>query len=281
MTKPSHEQIHADVSRAITEDVGAGDLTAGLIDPQEDAEAQVICREPAILCGRDWFDAVFRQIDQDVQIQWLVEEAGSLAVDQEVCRLRGKAASILTAERSALNFLQLLSGVATKTARYVAAIQGTGAKILDTRKTIPGLRLAQKYAVACGGGQNHRMGLYDAILIKENHIRASGSIAAALSKAMAQQGESGEDIEIEVESLEELHQALSVGAKRVLLDNFSLDHLRKAVSLNAVGARLEASGGVDLDSVRGIAETGVDDISVGGLTKDVRAVDFSMLFVDA
>lgn len=273
---PGHKHIQRDVEVALDEDVGKGDLTASLVPQDKQIRARVICRESAIVCGIAWFNEVFAQLDPDVEVDWDVQDGDATLPDQEICRLRGRAASILTGERSALNLLQTLSGTATQTSSYVKVIADTGANILDTRKTIPGLRLMQKYAVLCGGGRNHRMGLYDAILIKENHILAAGSITAALR--LAQKTAPGVEIEVEVENLSQLGEALEAGAKRVLLDNFELDALRQAVQQNAGRARLEASGGVNLDTLRGIAETGVDDISVGALTKDLRAVDFSMRF---
>jgi len=273
---PGHKHIQRDVKIALDEDVGEGDLTASLVPQDKQIQARVICRESAVVCGIAWFNEVFTQLDPDVEVDWDVQDGDVVLPDQEICRLRGRAASILTGERSALNLLQTLSGTATLTSIYVKAIAHTDAKILDTRKTIPGLRLAQKYAVLCGGGRNHRKGLYDAILIKENHILAAGSITAALQQAQKTAPEV--EIEVEVENLSQLDEALEAGAKRVLLDNFELKTLRQAVQLNAGRARLEASGGVNLDTLRGIAETGVNDISVGALTKDLRAVDFSMRF---
>jgi nicotinate-nucleotide pyrophosphorylase (carboxylating) len=277
MQAPDAQQVAAQVAGALAEDIGSGDLTASLVPGDAAGEACVIARQQARLCGRDWFDEVFRQVDPAVRIDWRCEEGARLEDGLEVCRIRGPARSLLTAERAALNFLQTLSGTATRAARYVAAVAGTGARILDTRKTVPGLRLAQKYAARVGGASNHRVGLYDAILIKENHIAAAGSVAAALQAAQALQA--GVEIEIEVEDLAQLQEALQAGAGRVLLDNFDLQQLREAVVLTAGRARLEASGGVNLETVRAIAETGVDDISVGDITKDVRAVDFSMRFV--
>ncbi|WP_457666388.1 carboxylating nicotinate-nucleotide diphosphorylase [Thiolapillus sp.] len=275
---PDSRQIAADVSRALEEDVGKGDLTAALVPRNHPVQAQLICRQQAVLSGIAWVEEAFRQVDSGVALEWHLTDGDRLNENQLLCSLHGAAASLLTAERTGLNFLQTLSGTATVTAAYVEAVRGTGVNILDTRKTLPGLRLAQKYAVTCGGGVNHRIGLYDAILIKENHIAAAGSIAAVLSKTRHLHPDVS--IEIEVENLDELEQALEAGARRVLLDNFSLQQLREAVKLNGGAARLEASGGVSLDSIRAIAETGVDDISVGALTKDVRAVDFSLLFVE-
>lgn len=272
---PSRQDIRAQVMLALREDVGNGDLTAQLLPAGRLAKASIVAREKAVLCGTAWADEVFHQIDPGVRLQWQVADADQLAPGQVLCDLEGDARSLLTGERSALNFLQTLSGTATRAAAYVEAVEGTGARILDTRKTIPGLRLAQKYAVTCGGASNHRIGLFDAILIKENHIAAAGSIDAALRAAHSV---AGVEIEIEVESLEQLSEALQAGATRVLLDNFSVEQLVAAVGLNAGRARLEASGGVNLASVRKIAETGVDDVSVGDLTKDVQAVDLSMRF---
>lgn len=264
------------VGAAVGEDVGSGDLTAALVPADVRASAHVIVRDDAVLCGSDWFNAVFRQLDSTIEVEWDAADGDQLVAGRVVCRLEGPARPILSGERTALNFLQTLSGTATLARRYVAEIAGTGAVILDTRKTLPGLRLAQKYAVRCGGGRNHRFGLYDAILIKENHIRSAGSIRAAL--AAAETVGVGVMVEIEVESLDELREALAAGAGRVLLDNFSLERLRAAVAITAGRAGLEASGGVSLETVRAIAETGVDFISVGGLTKDLTATDYSMLF---
>jgi nicotinate-nucleotide pyrophosphorylase (carboxylating) len=266
--------IDDDVRRALAEDVGGGDLTAALV-PDEIAHAELITREDAVLCGTAWFDAVFRQLDARVVVDWLVQDGARICAGAVLCRLHGPARAILTGERTALNFLQSLSGTATLTARYAEAVRGTRARILDTRKTIPGLRQAQKYAVTCGGGHNHRMGLYDAVLIKENHIAAAGGVAAALAAAR-HQAPAGIMIEVEVENLAQLEEALAAGASRVLLDNFGIKDLRAAVRINAGRATLEASGGITLDNIRVIAETGVDDISVGSLTKHVRAVDLSL-----
>lgn len=275
---PEIRQIQEDVARALAEDIGAGDLTAGLIPADSRSEVEVISREAAVICGRAWFDEVFRQLDSLVRIDWQVVEGQRVEPGQLLCRMQGPTRPLLSGERSALNFLQTLSATATQAAVYAQRVVGTKARVLDTRKTVPGLRRAQKYAVCCGGGHNHRFGLFDAVLIKENHIRACGSISAALQAALGQVPQ-GVEIEIEVESLSELEQALTAGAKRVLLDNFSLQQLREAVALNAGRARLEASGNVNLETIRQIAETGVDDISVGALTKDLKAVDLSMRFV--
>jgi len=273
---PDTNVVRAEAEVALAEDVGTGDLTADLIPADRSANAAIICREPAVLCGRPWADEVFRQIDPAVRVDWHYDDGDMLAADSRVCALSGPARSLLTGERSALNFLQLLSGTATVTRRYVDAVTGSGARILDTRKTIPGLRMAQKYAVRCGGGLNHRMGLYDAILIKENHIRAAGGIDAAVESA--RRHDVPVEVEVEVENLKELEQAIAAGVDRVLLDNFEPDDLREAARLNAGRVQLEASGGVDETAVAAIADTGVDFISIGGLTKHVRAIDFSMLF---
>lgn len=269
------EDITEIVRRALAEDVGTGDLTAALLPARNRAEAQVITREDAVLCGTAWFDETFRQLDRDFRIDWRVRDGESAPSGQILCTVRGPVRALLTGERTALNFLQLLSGTATVTRRYVEAVAGTGAVILDTRKTVPGLRRAQKYAVRCGGGQNHRMGLYDAILIKENHIAAAGSVTAAVAAAR-RTAPHGTVVEVEVEDIGQLREALAAGADRLLLDNFSLKRLREAVQETQGRARLEASGGITLDNVRAVAETGVDYISIGSLTKHVRAVDLSM-----
>jgi nicotinate-nucleotide pyrophosphorylase (carboxylating) len=274
------DTIQQDVEIALAEDIGGGDLTAALIDADAVVGAKIVARQSLILAGHPWANEVFRQLDESIQVDWYIEDGQDAAADDVICKLVGPARPILSGERTALNFLQTLSATATTTAAYVAAIDGTGAKLLDTRKTLPGLRYAQKYAVRCGGGFNHRVGLFDAILIKENHIRSAGGIAAALHAAR----EHGDDVlvEIEVESLNELQQALDSGATRVLLDNFSLDDLREAVALNSdygyAAAELEASGNITLETIRSIAETGVDYISTGAITKNVSAMDLSMLF---
>jgi nicotinate-nucleotide pyrophosphorylase (carboxylating) len=277
MTLPPRHLISLQVSQALVEDLGTGDLTAALLDAETRIRGTILCREAAVLCGVAWVEEVYRQLDPDVSLQWEAGDGDRLEAGQRVCRLEGRARSVLSGERTALNYLQTLSGTASLARRYADAVAGTGARILDTRKTLPGLRLQQKYAVSCGGCHNHRIGLFDAVLIKENHIRAAGSITSALQRAF-DQVPSGITIEIEVESLEELREALQAGATRVLLDNLNPGQLREAVVINAGRSRLEASGGVNLETVRGIAETGVDDISVGALTKDVRAIDLSMLF---
>jgi nicotinate-nucleotide pyrophosphorylase (carboxylating) len=272
----------ADVARALAEDVGAGDLTAALIDPQRRARARVLVREPAVLCGSAWASAAVQALDPSATLTWTVAEGQRTQTDQVVLQMEGQAQALLTAERTALNFMQLLSAVATHTASFVQAIAtvpGNRAVIVDTRKTLPGLRLAQKYAVRAGGGTNHRIGLYDAVLIKENHIAAAGGVRAALERAQTVAAQA-EFIEIEVETLAQLEEALSAGARMVLLDNMSFDQMRQAVALNAGRAILEVSGGVNMATVREIAATGVDRISIGALTKDVRATDFSMRFED-
>jgi nicotinate-nucleotide pyrophosphorylase (carboxylating) len=274
-----------DVAIALAEDVGGGDLTAHLIDPERRARARIVARESAVLCGTPWVEAALTALDPGVQLTWHVAEGQRCAANQTVLEMQGSARALLTAERTALNFLQLLSAVATKTATYVAAVSGTRASIVDTRKTLPGLRLAQKYAVRTGGGVNHRIGLYDAILIKENHIAAAGGVAPVLAQARLH-GDDAAFIEIEVETLEQLREALSHDAAMVLLDNMDLPTLRAAVALNREmaatrrtgAAILEISGGVTLEGLRTLAETGVDRISIGTLTKDVQATDFSMRF---
>jgi len=271
------EEIQRQVKLALNEDVGPGDLTAALVPADEQIVARVISRDEAVLAGRQWFDEVFRQLDDVITIEWSSADGEAVSDNQLLCTVSGNAASILTGERTALNFLQTLSAVATRTRRYVDAVSPLKVNILDTRKTIPGLRLAQKYAVTCGGGVNHRVGLYDAVLIKENHIMAAGSISKALQLALVQTPADTE-IEIEVETLDEMKEALQAGAKRLLLDNFSLQQLYEAVAMNQGRARLEASGNVNLQTVRSIAETGVDDISIGELTKHIEAVDLSMRF---
>jgi nicotinate-nucleotide pyrophosphorylase (carboxylating) len=269
------ELARADAARALAEDVGGGDLTAALVDPKRRAQARVLARESAVICGAPWAEAALRQVEPGAKIEWLVREGERCAADQVVLQVEGSARGLLTAERTALNFLQLLSAVATKTATYVEAVRGTRAQIVDTRKTLPGLRLAQKYAVRTGGGTNHRIGLYDAVLIKENHIAAAGGVTPVLREAQRVAAQAS-FIEIEVERLDQLEEALMAGAKMVLLDNMDLATLREAVRLNAGRAILEISGGVTLERLRALAETGVDRISIGTLTKDVKATDFSM-----
>jgi nicotinate-nucleotide pyrophosphorylase (carboxylating) len=269
------------VSRALREDIGPGDVTAGLIPESARMRARVISREAAVLCGQSWFDETFRQLDARVLVRWHAVEGQRVECNALLCELEGPARSLLTGERTALNFLQLLSGTATQTARYVAAVQGSGCRILDTRKTIPGLRTAQKYAVRCGGGENHRIGLYDRVLIKENHIAAAGSIAAAV--AAARQLAPGLRVEVETENLAEFGLALAAGADIIMLDEFSRADMRQAVALNrsrSPHAELEASGSVTLETIGEIAATGIDCISIGALTKHVQAIDLSMRFED-
>ena len=264
------------VALALAEDVGGGDLTAALIPEEALAEATVISRENAILCGAAWFNAVFQQLDARIAIDWQAADGDCITPDQHLCTLRGPARALLTGERTALNFLQLLSGTATLARRYADAVAGTRATILDTRKTLPGLRLAQKYAVRCGGCRNHRIGLFDAVLIKENHIMAAGSIGKAIAAARRLHPEV--TVEVEVENLAELAEALTAQPDIVMLDNFDLATMVEAVNVTGGRVKLEASGNVNFETVRPIAETGVDYISIGGLTKDVRAVDLSMRF---
>ena len=269
--------ITRQVAAALAEDLGAGDVTAALVPATQQVRAQIVAREPAVLCGTDWADATFKQLDPAVHLEWMVKDGERLAADMPVVRLSGPARPILTGERTALNFLQTLSGTATAASRYVEAVSGTGCKILDTRKTLPGLRLAQKYAARCGGAQNHRLGLYDMVLIKENHIIAAGSIGAAV--ATARRMSPGIPVEVEVESLAEFDQACEAGADIIMLDELSLEDMREAVKRNrsrGPKAKLEASGSVNMTTVREIALTGVDFISIGGITKHVQAVDLSM-----
>jgi len=268
--------IQRNLEAAIAEDIAGGDLTASLVPADQHAHATLISREPAIVCGIPWVEACFARLAPQARLEWQISEGAEVTAGQTLCIITGNARQILTAERCALNFLQTLSATATVTARYVRAVQGTKARILDTRKTLPGLRMAQKYAVTVGGGMNQRMGLYDGILIKENHIAAAGSIAAVMDAATKLN--TNASLQIEVESLEQLEEALRAGAKLILLDNFNLDGMRNAVALNAGRAILEASGGVELETVRAIAETGVDRISIGGLTKHVHAIDLSLRF---
>lgn len=272
-------EIQREVAQALAEDVGTGDLTAQLISAGTAARGRVITRQEAVLCGIGWFNAVFQALDPESTVVWHVSDGDLVSEGQVLCDVFASARALLTAERTALNFLQLLSGTATLVRRYVEAVEGTGASIVDTRKTLPGLRLAQKYAVKIAGGTNHRIGLYDGILIKENHIIAAGGISKALRRAAEIAG-SGIFIEIEVETLDQLEEALACGARLILLDNFSVDEMREAVRYTAGRAQLEASGGVGLARVREIAETGVDRIAIGALTKDVQAVDLSLRHVE-
>ena len=263
----------AEIKPFIEEDIGSGDITAEIIAEALEAEAEVIARENMVLCGQAWFDAVFRYLDVGITVTWLIEEGQSIGKNTILCRVSGPARSLLTGERTALNLLQTLSATATVARLYAEAVAGTGCKILDTRKTIPGLRKAQKYAVACGGCYNHRIGLYDGVLIKENHILAAGSIANAVRKAREK---SSVAVEVEVESLQELTEALAAKPDRIMLDNFSLEDMRTAVKMTAGTVELEASGNIELENCRTVAETGVDYISIGALTKHVRAIDLSM-----
>jgi len=267
----------SDVARALSEDVGDGDLTSSLVGADRRSIARVLAREAAMLCGSAWVEAAVLQLDPQATLTWHVQDGQRCQANQVVLEIHGQARALLTAERTALNFLQLLSGVATKTARYVDAVKGTKAQIVDTRKTLPGLRLAQKYAVRTGGGTNHRVGLFDAILIKENHIAAAGGIPEVLARA-AESASQADFVEIEVETLAQLTQALESGARMVLLDNMDIATLRQAVAINAGRAILEISGGVTIDGLTELAQTGVDRISIGTLTKDVQATDFSMRF---
>lgn len=266
------------VTRALAEDIGSGDITAALVPADRSARATVVTRESAVLCGRPWFDATFRHLSREVRIDWQIDEGSKIAPGALLCRLSGPARAILTGERTALNFLQTLSATATVTRGFVEAVAGTNCEILDTRKTLPGLRTAQKYATRVGGARNHRIGLFDAVLVKENHIAAAGSITAAIRAA---RGLTKVTVEVEVEDLAELAEAIAARPDMVLLDDFSLENLRAAVALNRAHGRpvkLEASGGIQLDNVRAIALTGVDFISVGSMTKHVRAIDLSMRF---
>lgn len=267
-------EIETNVRTALKEDIGSGDITAQLIPEDRQARASVITREAAIISGTAWVNEVFRQLDPRVKVEWQVQDGDRAEANQALFHLEGPARALLSGERSALNFLQCLSGVATRVGHYVELVKGTQVKLLDTRKTLPGLRLAQKYAVTCGGGHNHRIGLYDAFLIKENHIAAAGGIAQAI--AAAQRIAPGKPVEVEVESLDELQQALDAGADIIMLDELSLDDMRTAVTLTNGRAKLEASGGVNETTLRTIAETGVDYVSIGTLTKDVKAIDLSM-----
>ncbi len=276
------EQLKQDltisVQRALEEDIGSGDITAALIPEGQLAKAKVIARETAIICGRDWVNEVFRQVDPSVRVHWQVADGNRVEANQTLFTVEGPARSLLTGERCALNFLQTLSGTASRSHYYADLVRDTPVKLLDTRKTLPGLRNAQKYAVSCGGCYNHRIGLYDAFLIKENHIAACGSIAKAV--AQARTNEPGKPVEVEVENLDEFKQALDAKADTIMLDNFSLADMRKAVSLSRGKAKLEASGGVTEESLHSYAETGVDYISIGALTKDCKSIDLSMRFVE-
>ncbi|MBM4207090.1 MAG: carboxylating nicotinate-nucleotide diphosphorylase [Gammaproteobacteria bacterium] len=263
----------AEIDAYLEEDIGSGDITAHIIPENVTAEVTVITREPMVLCGKAWFDAVFHRLNSGIDIVWHASEGESINADTRLCDLKGQARALLTGERTALNLLQTLSATATAAKRYADAVKGTGCKVLDTRKTIPGLRKAQKYAVRCGGGFNHRMGLYDAVLIKENHIITAGSIASAVQLARQQ---SSAPVEVEVESLAEFQQALAARPDRIMLDNLSLDDIRAAVAINNRAVELEASGNITLENIRSVAETGVDFISIGALTKNIKAIDLSM-----
>lgn len=270
------ENIEETVSTALREDIKTGDLTAGLIPETIRAEANIFCREQATICGRPWFDEVFRQADEELVVEWQCEEGEQVEPEQLICTIKGSARNILSAERTALNFLQTLSGTATTTAEYVLPLVGTKTKLLDTRKTLPGLRLAQKYAVACGGGQNHRIGLYDAILLKENHIIAAGGIAEAIGLAKFQHP--GKTVEVETENLAEVQEAIEGGADIIMLDNFTLEMMHKAVAIVNHRAKLEVSGNVEIQHLKTLAETHVDFISTGAITKHLRSIDLSMRF---
>ena len=280
LPEETRRSIGPTVANALAEDVGCGDLTASLVDLDAVLGATIVARQSLVLAGHPWVDEVFAQLDESILVDWYVSDGQTADADDVICKLVGPARGLLTGERTALNFLQTLSSAATQTAAYVAAVTGTGVRILDTRKTVPGLRLAQKYAVRCGGGHNHRVGLFDAILIKENHIKSAGSITTALERARGLDADVL--VEVEVENHAELLEALDAGAERILLDNFTIPELAKAVETNRsygyVAAELEASGNITLNSIRDVAETGVDYISTGALTKNVDAIDFSMLF---
>lgn len=274
--QPFYANLQENVRMALAEDIGSGDITAQLVPAEESAIATVLCREAAVICGAAWVDEVFSQVNPAIEVNWFVRDGATVAPDARIFTVRGPARALLTAERSALNFLQLLSGVATTARHYADKVRHTRVRILDTRKTIPGLRLAQKYAVLTGGCHNHRIGLYDAYLIKENHISACGGIAQAITTARSLHA--GRPVEVEVENLAELEEALQASADIVMLDNFTLAQTREAVALNAGRSKLEASGGFNDDTLVAVAETGVDYISVGALTKHLRATDFSMRF---
>lgn len=276
-TPPDPRAVAENVRIALAEDIGDGDITAALVAPDARARARIITREAAVVCGRPWVDEVFRQVDAAVRISWKCDDGERVAAGATLYELEGPAQALLTGERAALNFLQLLSGTATRCATFAALLDGLPTRLLDTRKTIPGLRVAQKYAVRCGGGRNHRIGLFDAFLVKENHIAACGSIAAAI--ATARRNAPGKPVEVEVETLAQLEEALAAGVDSVLLDNFDLEGMRRAVAITAGRAKLEASGGVSETTLRAIAETGVDYISMGTLTKDCKAIDLSMRFL--
>ncbi|HEY2628900.1 MAG TPA: carboxylating nicotinate-nucleotide diphosphorylase [Usitatibacter sp.] len=281
MADPFHaieETITQDVTRALAEDMGGGDLTAKLVPADRAAQARLMTRADGVLCGTEWFNRTFEELDPDIEIFWHHEDGDDIVAGSSLCEMEGNARAMLTAERTAINFVQLLSGVATRTRTFVRAIEGTRARIVDTRKTLPGLRIAQKYAVATGGGTNHRIGLYDGILLKENHIHAAGGLTQAIRAALHDIGE-GVMLQVEVETLDQLREAIGAGAKLILIDNFDLPQMREAVKIAGDKAELEASGGVNLQSVRAIAETGVHRISIGSITKDIEALDLSMRFI--
>ena len=281
MSDPHHlveETVTADVTRALAEDVGTGDLTARLVPEGKPGKARLMTRQTGVLCGAEWFQRTFEELDPDVEIFWHHKDGEEMVANSSVCEIEGNARAMLTAERTAMNFVQLLSGVATKARQFVRAIDGTRARIYDTRKTLPGLRIAQKYAVRSGGAQNHRIGLYDGILLKENHLLAAGGVKPAVEAAL-RAAPAGTMVQVEVETLDQLREAIRAGAKLILLDNFDLPKMREAVRIAGERAELEASGGVNLDTVRAIAETGVHRISVGTLTKDIEALDLSMRFM--
>lgn len=281
LTPPAAEEIQRQAAQALAEDIGQGDVSAELISADSQAQAHIICRQPAVVCGTPWADEVIQQLNAvnstPIQLQWQIQDGDHVKADTILAKCSGPARGILTAERTMLNFLQTLSATATQTHQYVQAVEGTGVRILDTRKTLPGLRTAQKYAVRCGGGWNHRIGLYDAFLIKENHIRAAGSIASAIELARSKKQKLL--VEVEVETLDELRQALAAKPDRILLDNFSPAQLETAVSLSKGQIPLEASGGITLNNIADIAATKVDYISIGTLTKDIQSVDLSLLFL--
>jgi len=281
MADPFHtieETITQDVTRALAEDMGAGDLTAKLVPVDRSSQARLLTRTNGVLCGTEWFNRTFEELDPDIEVFWHHDDGDEIVAGSSLCELEGNARAMLSAERTAINFVQLLSGVATRTRAFVKAVEGTRARIVDTRKTLPGLRVAQKYAVATGGGKNNRIGLYDGILLKENHIHAAGGITPAM-KAALHDVAPGMMLQVEVETLEQLREALDAGAKMILLDNFDLAKMREGVRITADRAELEASGGVNLQNVRAIAETGVHRISIGSITKDVEALDLSMRFI--
>ncbi|MGY8565372.1 carboxylating nicotinate-nucleotide diphosphorylase [Paracidovorax citrulli] len=277
LTPPPPDQVQADVARALAEDIGSGDVTAALLPDRPD-RAYLLCKQDAVIAGRPWFDATHRALDPQVRIEWQVAEGDAVRAGTVLALLHGRNRSLVSAERTSLNFLQTLSGTATTTARYVAAVAGTGTRILDTRKTLPGLRVAQKYAVRCGGGDNHRLGLFDTVMLKENHIRAAGSLTAAVNAARAQWPRL--PLVVEVEDLDQLREALAVGCDRILIDDFDAVTRREAVRIAAGRIPLEVSGSVDLPGLRAIAEDGVDCISIGGLTKHVQAIDLSLKLGD-